>query len=97
METVASNTAVVVDFSAPAWCVPCRRLAPHFMAASQKLPEVKFVEVDIDLAPAIQEKFGVMTVPFVVAFKNGKVVAEVKSRTTIPLIEEVKKILNTFV
>lgn len=91
---IANNDVVVVDFSAPAWCVPCRRLAPHFRATAQEFPEVLFVEVDIDKADALRSQYDIMSVPFVVAFKGGALVGEVKGRTTIPLSNEVREILS---
>jgi thioredoxin 1 len=86
-----SHAKVVVDFSAPVWCVPCQRLAPHFRAASDKMSDVVFVEVDIDDAEDIRKTYGIQSVPYVVAFKDGNVVSEVKGRTALTLIEEIKR------
>lgn len=83
-----NNPRVVVDFQAPSWCVPCRRLAPHFNAAAQKSPAV-FVEVDIDEALDIRDAYDVMSVPQVYLFENGEKVREILSRTTLPLIKEI--------
>ena len=94
-EVVANNSVVVVDFSAPGWCIPCRRLAPHFASAAQKLSGVKFVEVDIDKSEDIKTAYDIMSVPYLVAFKGGKVVGEVKSRTAVSLVEEIQAIANS--
>lgn len=94
-EAIANNDVVVVDFSAPAWCVPCRRLAPHFKATAEKFPDVKFVEVDIDKAEAIRNQYDVMSVPFLVAFKGGNLVGEVKGRTALQLSNEVGQIVSS--
>lgn len=91
---IANNDVVVVDFSAPAWCVPCRRLAPHFEATARKFPDVTFVEVDIDEADALRSTYDVMSVPFVVAFKDGNLVGEVKGRTALQLSNEVGQIVS---
>jgi thioredoxin 1 len=90
-ELLDSHAKVVVDFSAPGWCVPCQRLAPHFSAASDKMSDVVFVEVDIDKAEDIRNAYGIQSVPYVVAFKDGNVVSEVKGRTAVALIEEIKR------
>lgn len=86
-----SHYKVVVDFSAPGWCIPCQRLAPHFLAASEKMSDVVFVEVDIDQSPDIQQAYSIQSVPYVVVFKDGNVVSEVKGRTAVALIEEIKR------
>lgn len=83
-----NNSRVVVDFQAPSWCVPCRKLAPHFKAAAEKSPAV-FVEVDIDVALDIRDKYDVMSVPQVYLFENGQKTREIVSRTTLPLIKEI--------
>lgn len=93
-EAIANNDVVVVNFSAPAWCVPCRRLAPHFAATAAKFPDVTFVEVDIDKSEALRSQYDVMSVPFLVAFKGGNLVGEVKGRTALQLSNEVGQILS---
>jgi thiol-disulfide isomerase/thioredoxin len=94
-ELVANNDVVVVDFSAPGWCIPCRRLVPHFNTAADKLTEVTFVEVDIDKSEDIKKAYDIMSVPYLVAFKGGKVVGEVKSRTAVSLVEEIRNIVKS--
>lgn len=87
---IALNDKAVVAFGAPAWCIPCRRLTPHFEAASQQLTEVPFVEVDIDLADqGIKDKFTIMSVPTVLLFKNGAA-TEIRGRTALQIVSEVK-------
>lgn len=86
---VANNERVVVDFSAPGWCVPCKRLAPHFKAVAERMPDVKFIEVDIDKAEEIRDAYQIQSVPFVVMFKNGTAVGELKGRTSVALVGEI--------
>ena len=63
---------VLVDFWAP-WCQPCRMMAPIFAATAEKFAgKAKFVKVNIDEAPEIAAKFGVRSVPTIVAIKDGK-------------------------
>jgi len=63
---------VLVDFWAP-WCQPCRMMAPIFAAAAEKFAgKAKFVKVNIDEAPEIAAKFGVRSIPTIVAIKDGK-------------------------
>lgn len=88
---VGNFEKVVVDFSAPSWCVPCQRLAPHFKAAAEKLTgQAILAEVDIDTADSdLVQSYSIMSVPTVKAFKNGSYVSDIKARTTLPLIAEV--------
>lgn len=86
---ITSNPNVVVDFSAPSWCVPCQRLAPHYRAAALNLRESwVFAEVDIDQAPEIQAHYGIMSVPTVLKFVNGQQVGPVQGRTALALVKE---------
>lgn len=85
---IDTHDGVVVSFSAPAWCVPCRRLQPHFEAAAERIIDLTFVEVDIDKAPDIRVAYNIMSVPFLVRFDRGQLVGEVKGRTFIQLQNE---------
>lgn len=86
---VENNEKVIVDFAAPSWCVPCQRLAPHYEAAAAQLDDVAFVHVDIEKAPGLATQFQIMSVPTVLAIKNGEQVGAVTARTAVALIREV--------
>lgn len=83
-----TNARVVVKFTAPAWCVPCQRFAPHFKAAATSRPDETFVAVDVDNADWAMVDYGVRGVPTVVLFENGERVRDLKERTTLKLIQE---------
>ena len=74
-ETVVlkAQGAVLVDFSAT-WCGPCKKLEPvvHEIA-SEFDGRVKVVKVDVDHAPATAAKFGVLSVPTLLFFRDGAV------------------------
>jgi thioredoxin 1 len=63
---------VLVDFYAT-WCPPCRNLAPLLERfAEQNAEQVKVVKVDTDADEPLSDKFGVRTIPTVIAFRNGE-------------------------
>jgi thioredoxin 1 len=82
----------VVDFYAD-WCGPCRAFAPTFEAVAGDLPEYKFVKVDVDSNPGLARHYQINFIPFIVAVKDGKIVAEYKGvRTKEDFTAWVKKV-----
>ena len=71
-EVVAGTEVVLVDFFAT-WCNPCKILAPVLDQISESLPENrKIVKIDIDENMEAARKFGVMSIPTLILFKNGQ-------------------------
>ena len=72
-ETIKNNDKVAVDCYAP-WCSSCKMLAPVFEELSGEESGVKFCKINTDENPEISERFGVMSIPTVLAFENGQLV-----------------------
>ncbi len=72
-EAISSGKLVLVDFWAT-WCGPCKMLAPILDEVSEEVDanEIEIVKLDIDQNVKLARQYGVMSVPTVVAFKNGK-------------------------
>ena len=68
---IAKGT-VIVDFWA-AWCGPCKIMAPAFESAASKSAGVKFAKLNIDGNQEIAGRYGIMSIPTTIVFKNGNV------------------------
>ncbi len=69
---VASGMAVV-DFWA-GWCGPCRMQAPILDQFAEAHQDVSVCKVDVDAEPELAARFGVMSIPTLLYFHNGKLV-----------------------
>ena len=67
---------VLVDFWAT-WCGPCRMQAPILEQLDSELGgSVKIGKVDVDEEPELARRFGVMSIPTLIAFRDGKAIAQ---------------------
>lgn len=74
-EVISSDKLVLVDLYAT-WCGPCKALAPILEDLEKKYDgKVKAVKINVDDEESLAVKLGVISVPTVVFYKNGKTVA----------------------
>ena len=75
-EFIKSEKTVVVDFWAD-WCGPCKMVGPIFEELSEELNgKLEFGKFDITDNPKTPTKFGVVSIPNFIIFKNGEKIGE---------------------
>ena len=76
-EVIESDLPVLIDFWA-SWCGPCRMIAPHVEElAKEYAGKVKIGKVDVDVNSKVATEYGVMSIPTIIFFKNGKVLNQI--------------------
>jgi thioredoxin 1 len=80
-EVLRVKEAILVDFWAP-WCGPCQLAGPVIEELAKEYEgQVKVGKINVDENPKTAEKYGVMSIPTVIIFKDGK---EVKRQVGFP-------------
>ena len=72
-DVLKASGPVVVDFWAE-WCGPCRMIAPALEEIAGQMGEkVKIVKLNVDENPQTAAKYGIMSIPTLMMFKNGEI------------------------
>ena len=70
---LGGEKTVLVDFFAT-WCGPCQMLAPTIEEIADEHPEYTVVKIDVDDAPGLAVKYGIVSITTLVVIKNGDAV-----------------------
>lgn len=75
-EVLKSDKVVLVDFWAP-WCGPCHAMGPIIEELAKKMGgTAKIGKMNVDENPDKASEYGIMSIPAIKIFKDGKVIKE---------------------
>ena len=70
-EILDRDGIAIVDFYAD-WCGPCKMMAPVIDKIAEENPELNVAKVNVDEASELASQFGIMSIPTLVIFKDGR-------------------------
>ena len=90
-EVLKSELPVLVDFWA-VWCGPCQTIAPIIEELAKEMEgKVKVGKMNVDGSPQTASEYGIMSIPTMILFKNGKVVKTIVGlRSKEEIIKEIE-------
>ena len=87
-EVLESELPVLVDFWAP-WCAPCFIVAPAVEEIAKEYEgRFKVCKINVDEAPNTSSEYGIMSIPTLAIFKDGKLVDNIIGAVPKTAIEE---------
>ena len=89
-EVLDSKSPILVDFWAT-WCGPCQMMLPILEDFAKSNPDIKVGNVNVDEQPELAGEYGIMSIPTLIAFKNGEIY---RTRLGVTPKDELKKMFN---
>lgn len=87
-EVLGSKVPVLVDFWAE-WCMPCRMIAPIIDELAEEFEgKIRVGKLNVDENPATAQKYGIMSIPTLIIFKNGTIVEQIVGVQRKQVLEE---------
>lgn len=74
-DEVIAEGKVLVDFFA-VWCGPCKMIAPVLEEIADERDDIIIVKVDVDETPDLARRYGIMSIPTLLLFKDGQLVSK---------------------
>ena len=68
---ITKNRVAVVDFWAP-WCSPCIAMEPVLKRIEKEAGDIAFAKLNVDENPEVARDYGVMSIPTLIVFINGR-------------------------
>ncbi|MFX4303433.1 thioredoxin [Alicyclobacillus tolerans] len=95
LEVISSDKPVLVDFWAT-WCGPCRMMAPVLEeVAKEHADKLVVAKLDVDENPQTASQFGIMSIPTLVLFQNGKATKQIVGfRPKADLVHQLSDVLS---
>jgi thioredoxin 1 len=96
-QIIDNDKLVVIDFSAEAWCNPCRIISPIIDKLSEKyIDKVIIGKINIDNNTVLATKYSVRGIPTVLFIKNGEVVDKIVGAGTESAYEQkIENLINS--
>lgn len=90
-EVLKSSVPVLADFWAD-WCVPCKMIAPVLEELAEEYAgKLKVAKIDVDSEPDLAAKFGIVSIPTLILFKDGEVANQQVGAGSKAAIEDIFK------